>query len=259
MRSAGLMGVVAGLTAGSVVLALAGASPAGAGPGAPRGSARLSAQGVDPQQVGVWTVVPAGPGSYRLTWHSPTFVPTTDAQVQVRHGGSAVTAALGADGRTVSVLVSSATPPDPSSYDVVLGTRVLDRRGTPAPGSGDRTPDRTPSRTPTTRALLTDPGLPGTHAITSTDYTLAPVKLPGIGQLSEMVGHVEAPVDATDASPLVLFLHGRHEPCYVPGGKSRPAPFVAGAKVWACPAGRSLSRATSATPTCSVCWRARAT
>jgi len=234
MRSAGL---VAGLAAGSVVLTLVGAGPAGAGPATSGASRPVGASGAD-QQVGRWTVAPAGPGSYRLTWHSPTVVPTTDAQAQVRHGGSVVPAAVGADGRTVSVLVSSATAPDPSTYDVVLGSRILDRRGTPAPGERRGTTDRTPARTPTPGAQLTDPGLPGTHAITSTDYTLAPVKLPGIGQLSEMVGHVVAPVDATDASPLVLFLHGRHEPCYVPHETSRPAPFVEGARVWACPAGQ---------------------
>ncbi len=231
-----------GLVAGSALLALLGTGPAGASGGA---SAGVSASSAAPAvrtaggQVGRWTVVPAGPGSYRLTWHSPTLVPVTDAPVQVRHDGSVATATLGADGRTVSVVVASATPPDPSAYDVVLGTRVLDRRVSTTPS---RT-GPTASRTPTTRALLKDPGRPGTHAITSTDYQLAPVKLPGISQLSEMVGHVVAPVDATDASPLVLFLHGRHEPCYTPkttkpGSDTGQGRFVLGAEVWSCPAGQ---------------------
>ena len=58
----------------------------------------------------------------------------------------------------------------------------------------------------------------GTHAITSTDYDLAPVRLPGISRLSEMVGHVVSPADATEASPLVLFLHGGHDACYTSAG-----------------------------------------
>ena len=56
----------------------------------------------------------------------------------------------------------------------------------------------------------------------STDYHLAPVKLPGLQQLSEMVGHIVAPVDATDSSPLVLFLHGRHEALLHPEGVRTP-------------------------------------
>ena len=56
-----------------------------------------------------------------------------------------------------------------------------------------------------------------------------------------MVGHIVAPADATDDAPLVLFLHGRHEPCYSagrPGGGHRVPPATeADPKVWACPEG----------------------
>jgi hypothetical protein len=234
----------AGLTAGSVVLLLAGTSAAGAGPSGPGASngaqpaqhAGAAAGRAGHGQLGQWTVAPVGPGSYRLTWRSRTPIPVTDAAVQVRHAGSVVAGTVGADAHTVSVVVASSTPPDPSTYDVVLGARVLDRRG-----GGDARADteRTPYRAPSARALLSDPGRPGTHAITSTDYQLAAVKLPGIGQRSEMVGHIVTPVDATNASPLVLFLHGRHEPCYRPRG---PAPgaarSVVGARVWSCPPGQ---------------------
>ena len=229
----------AALAAGSVVLALAGTADAVATPGGPAAGthhpqqAAVAHDGVRP--IGRWAVAPAAPGSYRLTWHSPSLIPITDAQVQVRHAGSTVAGAVGAAGRTVSVVVASATPPDPSTYDVVLGARVLDaRRGESRAGT-----DRTPYRAPSARTLLSDPGEPGTHAITSSDYQLAPVKLPGISRLSEMVGHVVAPVDATEASPLVLFLHGRHEPCYTPGEADPPARRVArAAKVWSCPSGQ---------------------
>ncbi|HEX4688172.1 MAG TPA: hypothetical protein VH228_15440 [Nocardioides sp.] len=249
-----------GLVAGSVVLALAGAGPAGALPG---GHATAGSTGTPqaapvshrdgPRQLGRWTVAPVGPDAYRLTWHSPTRIPTTDAPVQVGHDGSLVRVGVRADARTVSLVVWSPTPPDPATYDVVVGAKVLDRRGGGPARTGS---ERTPYRAPSTRALLgdLDPGHGGTHAITSTDYRLAPVKLPGIKQLSEMVGHVVAPVDATDAAPLVLFLHGRHEPCYTPdeasppqgpghlsalgGLGSRTARNAAGAQVWSCPAGQ---------------------
>ena len=117
----------------------------------------------------------------------------------------------------------------------MLGARVLDRPGRDASAP----PTGRAYRAPSVRSLVSDPGGPGTHAITSTDYQLAPVKLPGIGQLSEMVGHIVTPVDATNDSPLVLFLHGRHEPCYRPRGTApRTVPFVADARVWSCPPGQ---------------------
>jgi hypothetical protein len=228
----------AALAAGCVLLALAGAAPAGAVPGDPASigaSSGTAAHQGGSRQLGQWTVSPSGAGVYRLTWHSPSLIPTTDAPVQVRHDGSVVTASVSPDARTVSVVVSSTTPPDPSTYDVVLGAKVLDRRGgTTAPAGTDRTPYRAPS----TRALVADPGDPGTHAITTDDYQLAPVKLPDIKRLSEMVGHVVAPVDANDTSPLVLFLHGRHEPCYTPDRGDGPgSPSPADAQEWSCPSG----------------------
>ena len=252
-----------GLAAGSVVLALVGTGPVLADPGPPTPAGGAGGTPASHQsaanQLGRWTVSRAGAGSYRLTWHSPTRIPTTDAPVQVRHHGSVATASVSANSRTVSVVVPSATRPDPSAYDVVLGARVLDRRTVPtAPPTGT---DRSPYRAPTTRELAGDPGDPGSHAIVSTDYRLDPVKLPGIAELSEMVGHIVAPVDATDASPLVLFLHGRHERLLHPR-----APTPTGRPPRGGPAGlvvpdegRSRSRATSATTTCSVCSPARAT
>ena len=151
----------AGLAAGAVVLALAGTSAAGAAPGgharaaqrAPQAAARSAGQDGS-RSIGRWSVAAVAPGSYRLTWHSPTLIPITDAQVQVRHARSVVAAAVGPQGRTVSVVVPSATPPDPSTYDVVLGARVLDARE----GERKAGPDRTPYRAPSARTLLSDPG-----------------------------------------------------------------------------------------------------
>ena len=78
--------------------------------------------------------------------------------------------------------------------------------------------------------------------MTSSDYQLAPVKLPGISRLSEMVGHIVAPVDATAASPLVLFLHGRHDSCYTPGEATTPerrtSTTAKAPQVWSCPTGQ---------------------
>src|SRR4051794_39217138 len=148
-----------GLATGSVLLALVGAGPVAAAPWDQiSASGHLGTAGAGPdgsRQLGRWTVTPSGAGAYHLTWYSPTRIPTTDAPVQVRHAGSLVTGSVDASSRTVSLDVSSATPPDPSGYDVVLGSRVLDRRG-PAPGPSAS--DRTPYRAPATKALGSDPG-----------------------------------------------------------------------------------------------------
>jgi hypothetical protein len=234
-----------GLAAGSVLLALVGSGPVMAVPGHPAaaGVPRGAAADQGTKQLGRWTVSPVTAGGYRLTWHSPTHIPITDAPVLVRHAGSSVTASVSASSRTVSVVVPSSTPPDPSTYDVLLGSRVLDHR---VDTSGPATTSRTPYRAPSTKALAADdPGDPGTHAIVSTNYKLDPVKLPDISRLSEMVGHVVAPADATDDSPLVLFLHGRHEACYTPGrsggghktSSAAPSASKADATAWTCPEG----------------------
>src|SRR3954464_10839464 len=97
LRSSGLLAV-------PVVLALVAASPAGARSGAPSGLRSGAAAGhvahsqvahsqvahsqvahsqVAHSQVGRWTLAAVAPGSYRLTWHSPSRIPTTDAAVQV--------------------------------------------------------------------------------------------------------------------------------------------------------------------------------
>jgi hypothetical protein len=236
-----------GLAAGSVVIALVGSGPVLAAPGQAAGATRPASAASQSagKQVGRWTVTPAGPSRYRLTWHSPTRIPITDAPVQLRHDGTSVLAAVSANARTVSVVVPSSTPPNPAAYDVLLGSRVLDRR--PA-ATGPGSTSRTPYRAPVTKALTgEDPGEPGTHAIVTTDYKLDPVELPDINQLSEMKGHIVAPVDATDESPLVLFLHGRHEPCYgsdetghghkLSGSSQQSRSAKAVMTVWSCPEG----------------------
>ncbi len=119
-----------GLAAGSVLLALVGTGPVLAGPGPPPSAAGSGGtpalhQGAA-NQLGRWTVSRAGNGAYRLTWHSPTRIPTTDAPVQVRHRGSLAIGSVSANSRTVSVVVRSASRPDPSAYDVVMGAQVLD-------------------------------------------------------------------------------------------------------------------------------------
>ncbi|MFC9695046.1 Calx-beta domain-containing protein [Kribbella sp. NPDC056951] len=80
--------------------------------------------------------------------------------------------------------------------------------------------------------LKDDPGKPGKYKVETAEYNLGDeaVLLPGLGQKSEVVGKVYAPVGAAGKRPLVVFLHGRHESCY--GDESAPSD-----KPWPCPKG----------------------
>ncbi|GAB3949307.1 hypothetical protein GCM10029976_082080 [Kribbella albertanoniae] len=80
--------------------------------------------------------------------------------------------------------------------------------------------------------LKDDPGKLGRYKVETAEYNLGDqaVLLPGLGQKSEVVGKVYAPVGAAGQRPLVVFLHGRHEACY--GDESAPSD-----KPWPCPKG----------------------
>ncbi len=75
-----------------------------------------------------------------------------------------------------------------------------------------------------------DPGVTGPYATTTGEYQLSDVTLPGFAQPVEMKAIVVAPQGLATSRPLVLFLHGRYEPCYNSSGISW---------TWPCPAGYS--------------------
>ncbi|WP_148611454.1 hypothetical protein [Nocardioides rubriscoriae] len=121
-----------------------------------------------------------------------------------------------ADRRTVEAVVTSATAPDPADLDVVLSGDRLDEPGVDPAGAAPATAGRAPA---TTLLDAPDPGVAGPFTIVTSDYELPGVKLAGMRQPIEMVGHVVEPAadQATGPRPLVLFLHGRHGVCYKPG------------------------------------------
>jgi hypothetical protein len=232
--------VVAGVCA-VTVLATSGTAPASASGSSPSSTRTTStastASAEHPGKIGRWKVAKSSPHAYRVTWTSPTRLPYTDARPEVIVDGRwAGPATLSANGRSVSVVVASDHHPTTADFDVLLGGRTLDQR------AGMQQTAHAPYRRPTNlKALTEDPGTPGFHGITINDYTLDPVPLPDIPELAEMVGHVVAPTDATTSSPLVLFLHGRHSPCYVPGQGAKPVtvPLAAAPKAWKC-GGKSI-------------------
>jgi hypothetical protein len=226
--------LVVGSVSAVTLLATSGVGPASASssPAGNRAAHAVTAAHHPTGKVGRWKVARNSTGAYRVTWTSPTRLPYSDARPEIVIDGRwAGPSRLSADGRRVSVVVAATARPTSADFDVLMGGKVLDQRG-------QRSTVRVPYRRPAhLKELTEDPGIPGFHGITISDYTLDPVKLPDIPELAEMVGHVVEPTDATDSSPLVLFLHGRHEPCYKPGVGAKPAtvPLAKAPDAWKCP------------------------
>lgn len=167
--------------------------------------------------AGRWQVTRTGPETYRVSWRAPRRLPiTSDRATIVADGVPLGVPLLEADGRTVVTTVVADERPDPARLDVLLSGDRLDHTGL------DATDEATaPADLPRTPRLADDPAEPGTFAVVSSDYQLDGVKLPGMRQPIEMVGHVVEPTPTADTGPrpLVLFLHGRHSYCYDPTGR----------------------------------------
>jgi hypothetical protein len=178
--------------------------------------------------VGTWSVTQVGVDRWSVTWVSPTDLPVTDARPEFVQEGAAVgTPTLAADGRTLSLEVTGAVAPEPEDLAVVLSGDVLDTRNQPAAPTRPA-PYVDPAAT---TAIATDPGVPGSHAVTSSDYRLPGLSVSGFPAKIEVLGHVVTPTDADTTSPLVLFLHGRHSYCY--GRPTGPHSD----REWPCPPG----------------------
>jgi hypothetical protein len=122
--------------------------------------------------------------------------------------------------------VQSDVAPDPARVDVVLSGRVLDGPPEALPRAGVSVPYLAPGRG---AEPAVDPGTPGPHEIVTSDYRLPATPIAGLPARVEMLGHVVRPVDTTVDHPLVVFLHGRHAPCF-----GRP---VGAWRDWPCPRG----------------------
>ncbi|MGY2701728.1 dienelactone hydrolase [Nocardioides sp. HB32] len=171
---------------------------------------------------GSWQVQSLGGDRYQVAWRSPGRFPlSSDRPTIVGPAGMLLGApTIAADGRTVQAVVTSATRPDPADLDVLLsGDRLDDTGDNRARVTSRSTPTGKALDLPGTVTLADDPASPGPYAVATSDYQLDPVKLAGMPEPIEMVGHVVEPAaDApTGPRPLVLFLHGRHSVCYDPG------------------------------------------
>jgi len=152
----------------------------------------------------------ATPRGLELVWISPEPLPFVDAAPVFRLGDEPLgVPTVGPDRRTLTLPVDSDRTIDLAAVEVHLGPRRLDLAGTPAESLPTGPAEATPSATP----LEVDPSAEGTFATTTIDYEADPLPWPEFDRPLETVGHAVLPVGATEA-PLVLFLHGRHQPCY---------------------------------------------
>ena len=202
-------------------------------PRTPRPSASAPGAGEATNAAGSWDVAALGSGRYEVSWTSPDAFPMTSDRPTI--GGPGLTfgpPTIGDDGRTVSAVVTSTESPDPADLDVVLSGDRLDERGFDPAASTGETLSPAQAKDP---LAAPDPGEPGPFTTITSDYTLDPVKVSGMREPIEMVGHIVEPTAEalTGPRPLVLFLHGRHEVCYDPtdsGGYADswpcPAPFA---------------------------------
>ncbi|MGV9300270.1 hypothetical protein [Amycolatopsis sp. NPDC003676] len=144
----------------------------------------------------------------QLVWTAPKPL-FGDGAVEFWSGGELLGRAQpGADLRTFSL-------PAGGIRDVRgLEARVGGRSLTEAPKATANQP--APAPLPVLPANAVDPGKPGQFSTVKGEYSLDPVRLPGLDGPIEMQGLVVAPKHAPGNRPLVVFLHGRHQPCYNP-------------------------------------------
>ncbi|MYW96323.1 hypothetical protein G3I59_38370 [Amycolatopsis rubida] len=110
-----------------------------------------------------------------------------------------------------------------------LEVRVGGRSLTEPPRATAKQP--APAPLPELPANAVDPGKPGQFSTVKGEYSLDPVRLPGLDGPIEMRGVVVAPKHAPGNRPLVVFLHGRHQPCYDPADPDHYS------TAWPCAAG----------------------
>lgn len=177
--------------------------------------------------VGHWSVTPASTGGWEVAWTSPTPLPVRDARARVvlaRAVGDLPAGALlgeaDVSGSTASLVLPAGPAPTAEDLDLRLGTRVLDE------------PLSDVVSAPTVPLSGLPPTVPGPgagrHRVVVDAYTEPGVALPGLDRPVELSGRVAAPADATDTSPLVVLLPGRHATCH-DGSRLRLA--------WPCPSG----------------------
>lgn len=188
--------------------------------------------------VGRWRI--AGGAEPAVVWRAPRPLPVTDARPELRVGDAVVAVpTLAADSRSLSVPAAELAGVRTGRLQVWLGADRLDRAGAVAPSlrSGAGGPSSDGIAGGGVDVLDVDPGEPGPYEPEQPFYYRA-AGLPWDEYPAplEVLGQVVLP-EGVDDAPLVLFLHGRHQPCYRPRGDGDGGGDVArgGDAGWPCP------------------------
>jgi len=204
--------VLAAVTAVAAALPPAAAAPARS---APPATASADVEAAQPDwSVESFTDDATGQPRWRVTW-------TPAGGVVIRAQAGVITA----DGRPVGRAVTSADlrsiSAETADPTLVLGTPrfALTYGGVEA---GDEAAARAPhfdgpATLPQVGAVLdVDPGVRGPYRVGHAGYDLGDraLRLSALDEPVEMAGEVLWPEDAPGRRPLVVFLHGRHAPCY---------------------------------------------
>ena len=199
---------------------------AAAAPGHDRPTTTATTGEPGPRSSG-WETRPTPQGTW-LTWTAKKPLPITNDRPTVLLDGVSLGPAV-VRGARVSVRVPEA-PADLGELDVVLSGRSLITGRTAGRAAGAL------KDLPPGPVFAIDPATAGPFTTTSSDYVLPPLAA-GLGRRLPVRGHVVKPVDGPAGAPLVLFLHGRHQPCYT--NEAAPAPDPEQPRQWSCPAGMS--------------------
>ncbi|OEJ29884.1 hypothetical protein AS594_33020 [Streptomyces agglomeratus] len=215
--------VTRAVTAATVLLALAAASPAAASPRPAHAlPSAASLSDAPPERTAGklppgWELTDTGAGK-QLVWTSREHVPMGDARVEFYAGDRLLGRPVPAkDGRSFRLDFVGARIGQAKELRVMAGGRRLDAAGKdPAPWTGSP-PSEQRAAAPFP-ANGVDPGVPGRYRTVSGEYALRSVRLPGFPAPVEMRAAVVGPADAPGKRPVALFLHGRHNTCFKPGG-----------------------------------------
>lgn len=195
-----------------------------------------------------WSVQASRDG-LELAWTSSGRVTIGDAKIEIRAGDQSLGFARAVPGtRRVSVALAGDTAAErtgalraavTAGLSVVAAGRRLDvvpasARST-APGAAAGSVAAAGALPAARPAGAVDPGRPGPYRTVEGQYDLPGLTVTGLPAPVEVRATVVGPragqAKLADRAPLVLFLHGRHAPCYQGG----PTGEVGGD--WPCPAG----------------------
>lgn len=171
-----------------------------------------------------------------VVWRSPRPLPVRDARPELRVGADVVAVpTVTPDGRGLSVPVAELASVRTARLEVWLGADRLDLPGAVAPELRGAAPGPTSDGIAGAGVdvLDVDPGEPGPYEVEEGfGYRAAALPWDEYPAPLEVLGNVVLPAGVDDA-PLVLFLHGRHQPCYRPRGDV--AGGRGGEAGWPCP------------------------